>query len=148
MTLTKMIEAGAQIPDELDSFPEIGTMQFSDFFKAWFADRETFTDDVATFSTRWRLKALTVAAKWVPLLDKYADIINGFVTPSETELEKVYAAPDGNVSTAYVTGMISRDRSGNGDEDPQRLIKVDEFANYWDEMLSDFEPLFRGVYIV
>lgn len=149
MTLTEMINAGAVVPElELSRYPSVGGISFSEFFRSWFADRVTYTDDIGAFAVRWRLKVATVGAKWIPILSKYDDIINGFVTPSDNETEKVYAAPDGEPDTSFVTGMITRDRSGNGADDPARFIRIDEFRNFWDQMLGDFEPLFREVWIV
>lgn len=113
-----------------------------------FGDREVFTDNADKFNDAFNLRATVSATLWKNLITKYNDIINNIITPSGTKTTRTYPAPNGVVDTSYVLGMIEEEETGTGDEDLNRLIRIDEFKNAVEIFLNEFEPLFIGVWTV
>lgn len=85
-----------------------------------------------------------------PLFENYAKIFSDFAAAEESVTEDYtrtdYPAPYGTVETAYSTGATNNKgttkRVGKGSENPDRLIKIKEFANITNQYLNEFDWLF------
>lgn len=88
--------------------------------------------------------------KYQPLFENYAKIFSDFAAAEETTSDDYtrtdYPAPYGTVETAYSTGATrntgTTKRVGKGSENPDRLIKIKEFADITDLYLKEFDWLF------
>jgi hypothetical protein len=94
----------------------------------------------------FNVRATISATLWKDIITKYSDIVNNIIMPTGSKTTRTYPAPNGVVNNSYVLGMVSEDETGTGDEDLNRLIRIDEFKNAVDIYLNEFEPLFIGVW--
>lgn len=85
-----------------------------------------------------------------PLFENYAKIFSDFAAAEETTSDDYtrtdYPAPYGTIETAYSSGATrntgTTKRVGKGSENPDRLIKIKDFANITEQYLKEFDCLF------
>lgn len=111
-----------------------------------------YVDDV--YWTYWRERMTFAFTKtktlYQPLFENFAKIFSDFAAAEETTSDDYtrtdYPAPYGTVETAYATGATrntgTTKRVGKGSENPDRLIKIKEFANITEQYLKEFDWLF------
>lgn len=102
----------------------------------------------------WKEKLLErfnyTKTKYTPLFANYAQLFEDFVDKSETISEDYrhmdYPAPGGSLETAYITGGSdnkgTRTRTWKGSDNPDRLIKLNEFANIVEGYWKNFDCIF------
>lgn len=102
------------------------------------------------WSEKMRFAFTKTKTLYQPLFENYAKIFADFAAAEETVSEDYtrtdYPAPYGSLDTAYTTGATNNKgtttRVGKGSENPDRLIRIKEFANITDQYLKEFDWLF------
>lgn len=87
---------------------------------------------------------------FTPLFENYAKMVTAFAIGEETStddyLRTDYPAPFGTLDKSYSTGAASNKGStthtGKGAENPDRLVKIKDFAKLTDLYWSHFDDLF------